>query len=520
MMHVGTLQPQTGEMPLALIVGAGPSGLCFANLLQKYRQKFVIIDAKSCVSSLSKATGIHRNTLKLLDKLNFVQDIAKDAIQLNGSIIHLDGKVVKEVTFEQGQDPNDKNLSINQANLERIFSQQISNVKFDTKLVSFEQSEEFVSAVVQRDSTSQEVRIQAKYLIACDGAKSSIRKSVGIAFQGERTPEWSFTFDAQVKSTLVSHHHMLMFTKGVERLVLVPIPEGYKFSGRVTDAWHEKQMSVNNPQTRGMELAQLVFQRSEIEVDVETISGFSFYHTASKVASSMQDRRVILLGDAAHVFFPAGGYGLNTAVEDTFCLAWRLSLAVDSVVHDSLLRSFCHERLKNALAIQEDSTQKKKAQELPTQNANASQKELETQAYSMQHTELVRLETVLPLEVCKLIKSNRGRILADVINKNIGFTFIVNSRNSENVLRAGKVAAQLNSSLSFPFTPIHVCDDPFSLAVFQKHDECFDISSVQNKTLRENLESIVLIRPDNFIYCIPITPEFNAANVSQLLLKC
>ncbi len=67
------------------------------------------------------------------------------------------------------------------------------------------------------------------------------------------------------------------------------------------------------------------------------------YHTQSMLAETFGNERVVLIGDAAHTFFPAGGYGLNMAIEDAFCLSWRLKFTLMSYLPELIL-DYCTER--------------------------------------------------------------------------------------------------------------------------------------------------------------------------------
>jgi len=230
------MAPPTSLQRLVLIAGAGPAGLTLAHLLQAYRQPFVIIDPKTSGDHLSKATGLHRNTLRLFGKAGLASEVAQKAIELNGNRVYVNGALVKTTTFRQGREVNDKNLSINQFSLEEILLSRLpsSSVLFGKKVVAFDQNKEDVTVEVQDCSTGEMEKIRARYLIGADGAKSAIRKSMGSSFEGVTTTETAFTFDA-VPCSPVNPNEMAMFLTESERLTVVPLPKGKcKFSGPIT----------------------------------------------------------------------------------------------------------------------------------------------------------------------------------------------------------------------------------------------------------------------------------------------
>ena len=480
------------DMPLALIVGAGPSGLCVANLLQSFGRKFVLIEAQAEFDQFSKATGVHSNTLKLLDKLGLIEEISKKSIVFNGNRIFNEGKLVKEIEFTQGQEPNDKNISISQYSLQKILQGRLkSQIQFNSRLVDFEQTDESVTAVVEKASQGR-FSIKAKYLIACDGAKSIVRHQLNIPFEGETSPEWSFTFDAKVLTKLDSDK-MYMYTKDNALLVMVPLPQGFKFSGRVSTEWHAK-LSEADATERCTLLARLVFERSALELDAKTIQGFSLFHLAARIASTMRDKRIFLVGDAAHVCYPNKGYGLNTAIEDAFSLAWRLVAAENNSV-DNILEAFNRERLENARQIQADSTQQKKSDDNLKTDAKALEKQKEEQIYSQSQGVLVRLESVLPVDVCKSIQSNRQTKLSEVFHTNPGFTVIVNTKIKENRSQTQQTLKEaLGLSVKWVYTTTVPSDE----------EEYYDISRANCSLFKEHPESIILIRPDNFLKIVHI----------------
>lgn len=352
---------------LIAIAGAGPAGLSLACLLEHYHQPFVIIDPNPPAEDrLSKATGLHRNTLRLLGKVGLVDEIAKHAIELNANRMYVDGNLIKTITFEQGECANDRNLSIDQYAFETILFSRLlrSSTLFGKKIVGFDQSEEGITIEVEDCLTSTVERIRAKYLVGADGAKSLVRKIIGSSFDGVTTPDTGFTFDAIPFSSLPANE-MAMYTTKEERLVVIPLPKGRcKFSGRITGISFTEDRSTECSSEIKDLLTTIVAHRSKILIDPATISGLSFYHTASRIASSIRDRRVFLIGDAAHIFFPAGGYGLNVAIEDAFTLCWRLVLTEAGLSPVSVFESFEKERSENARSIQSDATQKRLPQKI------------------------------------------------------------------------------------------------------------------------------------------------------------
>jgi 2-polyprenyl-6-methoxyphenol hydroxylase-like FAD-dependent oxidoreductase len=420
---------------------------------------------------------VHKSTLKLLDKLGLIDKITKRSIKLNGNNLYVEGKLVQKIVFEQGRDLNDKNISIDQSILEEILQNNLTSsnkeIRWGKKLVSFEQSEDSITATVQDVVTGVMDLISARFLVAADGAKSTVRKEMGISFKGVTTPEISFTFDAKVITSFYIKNEMAMFTKGLDRLVVVPLPEDiYKFSGRVSDSWIQLHKSNLYKQ-----LATVVQERSDIEIDPQTIRGVSFYHTASRIATCIKDRRVFLIGDAAHVFFPAGGYGLNTAIEDAFSLAWRLNLVQKKIFNRVILDDFSRERIENALQIQADSNQKKAESEIIISSAKEFvKKEMQVYKQAASGSSFVRVDTFFSIN--KLKENSR------LVRKNLGFSLLVNTNSEENLTALHQFSRQMQADSGLTFRVIQLINEETSLI----HDE-----------------TLCLIRPDNFAKIFPLS---------------
>ncbi|MEK7339250.1 MAG: FAD-dependent monooxygenase [Verrucomicrobiota bacterium] len=463
------------ELPLALIVGGGPAGLVMANLLQLYQNKFCLIEQRTSPSDLSKATGVHKSTLKLLDKLNLIDKITERSIELNGNNLYVERKLTQKIVFEQGRDLNDKNISIDQSILEEILQNNLTSsnkdIRWGKKLVSFEQSEDSITATVQDVVTGVMDLISARFLVAADGTKSTVRKEMGILFEGVTTSEISFTFDAKVITPFYTNE-MAMFTKGLDRLVVVPLPEDlYKISGRVSDSW--VQLHRSKPY---QELTAIVLERSDIKIDPQTIRGVSFYHTASRIATCMKDRRVFLIGDAAHVFFPAGGYGLNVAIEDGFSLAWRLNLVQKKIFNSVILDDFSRERLENAQKIQADSNQKKADSEKLTSSTKKPVKEMQIYNQAASDSSFVRVDAFFSI--------NRLKESSRLVQKNSGFSLLVNTTSEENLTALHQFSRQMQADSGLTFRVIQLINEETSL--------------IPDETL-------CLIRPDNFAKILPLS---------------
>ena len=481
---------------LTVIAGAGPAGLTLGCLLEFYHQPFVIIDSCDERDRLSKATGLHRNSLRLFEKIGLANIIAQLAIELNANNVIANGKLQSRTLFEQGEKNYDRNLCLDQSSLEDVLRSRITaeHILYGRKLIQFRQNPDCILIQIQNTKTLEIEELKAKFLIGADGAASFVRKTLGFTFEGETTPLTSFTFDAS--SSYSSKNEMSMYGIGDERLVIVPLPgEKCKFSGKILEINLLEDRSIEATAEIQETIRKIVHDRSGIELKGDP-TGLSFYKTASRIASAFRGDNIFLVGDAAHIFFPAGGYGLNVAVEDAFHLAWRIALFFSGLFPYAAFDSFARERRANAIAIRNDAMQKKATLDEPLSHQGT---EKEEQVYNQSlvfSNEIVseRLETIIPQTLGERIK-RKTQALFDWIHQNKGFSLIAYT-TSESVFTLLKdKCVCLNGKSPIPFSLVHVCLSQCSLP--SESASCF-IMEQEDETFRKYSECVISIRPDNF----------------------
>jgi hypothetical protein len=177
------------------------------------------------------------------------------------------------------------------------------------------------------------------------------------------------------------------------------------------------------------------------------------------------------------VFFPAGGYGLNTAIEDAFSLAWRLNLVQKKIFNRVILDDFSRERIENALQIQADSNQKKAESEIIISSAKEFvKKEMQVYKQAASGSSFVRVDTFFSIN--KLKENSR------LVRKNLGFSLLVNTNSEENLTALHQFSRQMQADSGLTFRVIQLINEETSLI----HDE-----------------TLCLIRPDNFAKIFPLS---------------
>jgi 2-polyprenyl-6-methoxyphenol hydroxylase-like FAD-dependent oxidoreductase len=227
------------------------------------------------------------------------------------------------------------------------------SLHYEWQLQEFKEEAKGVTARV-RNVRSGEVRtVEADYLIGVDGARSTVRRQLGIRYGGETGVVRDFFGGKMVAVYLrapdfykmVPHERAWMYWafNSKRRSWLAAI------DGKEEFALHT-QLKPGEDEVVGEELARELFsQVMAVPLDIEVLAVDTWMAGHALVAESFGNGRVYIGGDAAHLFTPAGGLGYNTAVEDAVNLGWKLAMAVRGKAGPSLLTSYSYERRKVAV---------------------------------------------------------------------------------------------------------------------------------------------------------------------------
>jgi 2-polyprenyl-6-methoxyphenol hydroxylase-like FAD-dependent oxidoreductase len=183
--------------------------------------------------------------------------------------------------------------------------------------------------------------LRARYLVGCDGGRSTVRKLLGVAFPGEPAKtEWllaevQVTMPAEEVAALVAEHRKTDQIFGVGP---VPGAEGFRAVVRA-----ERVTEDRTPPTLE-ELKERLRAVGGTDFGVHSPNWLSRFSDATRQAERYRVGRVLLAGDAAHVHPPMGGQGLNLGIQDAFNLGWKLAAEVNGWAPEGLLDSYEAER--------------------------------------------------------------------------------------------------------------------------------------------------------------------------------
>ena len=344
-----------------LIAGAGPAGLALACDLARRGAAFRIVDALPAPPdhrSGSRGKGIQPRTLEIYDDLGIIDRVHAAGGPYSPAQAWDGPRPLGAARFHriERRDPTPdvpypsmwmllqpKALDILRARLAEFGGK----VEFGTRLVSFAQDADGVACVLAHPGGRQET-LRARYLAGCDGARGAVRAGSGVDFASETIdPHPMITADVVVEGGLDRDHwHMWDNAKG-GALWLGPLVHTNAFQLYAKFENDEPDLSFEA-------LRKLVRDRTEKpELNVTEVLYASHFGSRSGLARHFCVGRIFLVGDAAHVHPPAGGQGMNTAVQDAYNLGWKLGQVLRHGAPDALLDSYQEERLPVAAQLLE-----------------------------------------------------------------------------------------------------------------------------------------------------------------------
>ena len=327
-----------------LIVGAGPTGLVLALWLTRLGVRVRIIDQTAEPGTTSRALAVQARTLVLNRQVDLA-DVGVDAgVKVGAVNLWARGSKTAHVSLErmgEGLSPFPYALICPQDVHERLLIERLETlgirVERRAALVRLEQDAAGVRAVLQRPDGSEEI-CEASYLAGCDGARSTVRETLGTGFPGGTYSGVFYVADVNASGPAVDGD-IHVDLEDADFLALFPLRHagGLRLIGPAS--WE--------PQEHGEPTADDVVQRAtrNLKLTVAGVNWFSTYRVHHRVATRFREGRVFLLGDAAHVHSPVGGQGMNTGIGDAVNLAWKLAAVLKGDAGEGLLATYEPERI-------------------------------------------------------------------------------------------------------------------------------------------------------------------------------
>lgn len=338
-----------------LVVGAGPVGLTAAHLLRRLGCTVRIVERRDGPQRAPAAHVTNARTFEIWRQagidVDALRTLAQDPADAGTVywVTTLGGEILGSLPFEQ---QGDDGLAVTPTPLRNLSQHLIEpclrdelaaigvTVEYGLEWRAGEHNGEVVTSTVA--GADRERVIRSRWLLACDGAGSAIRRWVGIAAVGP----------ARIQSFVMTHFRadlrpLTGDLGGVLWWICDPDAEG-AFVSHGGDEWvhmhavdPDAEDAASFTPDRCEQLVRAALAVSDVPIDVLTVSP---WHMTAQVAERYRSGRVFLVGDAAHRFPPTGGLGLNSGVGDAHNLAWKLAAVTRGRADDALLDTYETER--------------------------------------------------------------------------------------------------------------------------------------------------------------------------------
>src|ERR1700685_4488905 len=350
-----------------IVIGAGPVGLCLSLALAQPEQRVCLVEAlgdDNFLEQVPRAGTNHPATLEMLDRLGLYQKLEPRGII--APVFHYwdrhEGKLI--AAFDHAYLKDDtrfpyvlqcERIKIVEEALKMVKAHPNIDLRLKTEFVSFEQDADGVVAHVV-NASSEEEAIEGRYIVSGEGARSLIRKDLGIAFEG-------FTYDDRTLNIEVAYD----FTKhgyAHRNYISDPVEWSNLFHWKgPPDRWrvhfptdpNEDETAIMHPESLQTRLQRFLPTGKPFD-----IIGSNLYVLHQRVADKFRAGRAILAGDSAHVNSPIGAMGMNSGVHDAINLADKLIAIARKEADDSVLDRYERQRRHVAVAHTQAQTMRNK----------------------------------------------------------------------------------------------------------------------------------------------------------------
>jgi len=341
---------QSGEASRhqVVVIGGGPVGLTAAIDCAQRGLQVLLLDDDNTVSVGSRGVCYAKRTLEVLDRLGCGQAMIDKGVTWNiGRTFHGEGEVYHFELLSDAGHHRPGMINLQQYYLEDYLVQRASGqggleLRWKNKVVGVTPATDGV--VLDVETEDGRYQVHADWLIVADGARSSVRRMLGLDIEGKVFQDRFLIADVVMKAAFPAERWFWFdppFHPGQSVLLHREADNVWRIDfqlGWDADPEVEKQPARVIPRIQAM-------LGPEHEFELEWVSVYTFQ---CRRMQSFRHGRVLFVGDAAHQVSPFGARGANSGIQDSDNLAWKLKLVADGDAPDALLDTYSEERVAAA----------------------------------------------------------------------------------------------------------------------------------------------------------------------------
>lgn len=367
-----------------LIAGCGPAGLCLAaQLAREPSIRTMIVEPKLAPMEKGQADGINVRSMEMFQAFGFADKVKRESVWINETTfwspdpdnaaqIRRVGRV-QDVADGLSEMPH---VLINQARIHDLFLDvmrnsptrlepdyglKVADLTVDPAAADYPVTVTLEHTAPGREGERQTVR--ARYVIGCDGARSSVRQAIGGALHGDAAHQAWGVMDILAVTDFPDIRMKAIIQSASEGAILLLPREG----GYLVRLYVELDQLAEDERVadRGMGVADIIAKAQRIlaphTLDVKEVVWWSIYEIGHRLTDRFDDvpadqtairaPRVMLAGDACHTHSPKAGQGMNVSMGDAFNLGWKLIAVLTGRAAPDLLHSYTAERRAAAKSL-------------------------------------------------------------------------------------------------------------------------------------------------------------------------
>ncbi|WBB91616.1 rifampin monooxygenase [Verrucosispora sp. WMMC514] len=323
----------------AVIVGGGPTGMMLASELRLRHASVLVLEKEVEPPPFVRSLGLHVRSIEVMDQRGLLERFLENGKQfpIRGFFAGIDKPAPDRLDTAHGYV-----LGIPQPLTDRLLATHAAEVGAEIRrgcpAVGLEQDDDGVT--VQLGDGASPVR--ARFVVGCDGGRSTVRKLLGVGFPGEPSRVDTLLGEMAVTASPEEISEVVARVRRTEKRFGVG-PSGTPGVFRVVVPAQGVAEDRSTPPTLA-EFTQQLRAYAGTDFGVRSPRWLSRFGDATRQAERYRVDRVFLAGDAAHVHPPLGGQGLNLGIQDAFNLGWKLAAAIDGWAPDDLLDTYESER--------------------------------------------------------------------------------------------------------------------------------------------------------------------------------
>jgi len=336
-----------------VIIGAGPIGMVLAIQLAAHGVKPVLIESEAQVSGGSRALALTRRSMEIVEQCGVAPQFLEQAIVWNKGHSFYRNRVVHELDIPFSEDDKFAPMTnLGQCVMEKVLVDRARQVgvdlRFQTRLQDMSVGDDGVTLTL--DTPQGEYRLQADWLVACDGARSTVRRLQNLRFEG-RSYETRFVisdFNIDLDEPPGRRCYFEPPWLPGQSVLMHKAPAGvWRLDYQVPEGMSDEQ-ALDPQRIHDNIQAHLDYIGVQQPWQVEWTT---LYKPNALTLARYRHGRVLYCGDAAHLLPVFGVRGMNTGVQDSINLAWKLAAVAQGRGAQSLLDSYSDERVADARHI-------------------------------------------------------------------------------------------------------------------------------------------------------------------------